>query len=134
MTDTQKNIGPKDIGGICVMVIDDDPLVRETIRNILQARDISVVEAEDGAQGLDLYRQTPVPVVITDLLMPGKEGIETIAELRRMAPELKIIAISGGGATNNLTFLELAQKIGADKTLSKPFKPRDLLNTITAVL
>lgn len=116
------------------MVIDDDPLVRETIRNILQIKDIEVLEAEDGAQGLEIFAEQPVPLVITDLLMPGKEGIETISELRKIEPDLKIIAISGGGATNNMTFLELARKMGATKTLSKPFKPKELLDTVTAVL
>lgn len=122
------------IGGLQVMVIDDDPLVRETIRNILKVKDIDVLEAEDGAQGLELFADRPVPLVITDLLMPGKEGIETISELRKIEPDLKIIAISGGGATNNMTFLELARKMGATKTLSKPFKPKELLDTVTAVL
>lgn len=120
--------------GLRVMVIDDDPLVRETIRNILAMKKIEVVEACDGEEGLEIFARTPVPVVITDLLMPGKEGIETISELRRISPETKIVAISGGGATNNLTFLELARKMGATKTLSKPFRPKELIDIIEAVI
>ena len=103
------------------LVIDDDELARGTLSTMLEAAGFEVLQAEDGKRGLDIFRASAPGLVVTDILMPNKEGIETILELRRLDREVKIIAVSGGGRVGANQFLEVAQKLGADEVLSKPF-------------
>lgn len=117
-----------------VLVIDDDALVRSTIRRLLERADFTVFEARHGADGLSLIAGQPVDLVITDILMPVKEGIETILELRQNYPTLPIIATSGGDRTGNNEFLEMASKLGADRVLAKPFRSRELLDMVGEIL
>jgi DNA-binding response OmpR family regulator len=117
-----------------ILVIDDDDDVRETICDILRAAGYEVEQASDGDQGLRAFGQTGFDLIVTDILMPQKEGIETILEIRDGNPEIKIIAISGGDRTGNYAYLEMAKKLGADKTLKKPFAPRQLLDLIEGIL
>lgn len=113
-----------------ILVIDDDPLVRTTLRKVLERAGHQVVEAADGIQGLDQYRAHRADVVVTDIIMPDKEGIATIMDLRRVDPAVKIIAISGGGRTGTFDFLRIAKEFGAAKTLQKPFANEALLAAI----
>ncbi len=99
----------------------------------LRSAEYEVAEASDGLLGLKAAAQAPFDLVITDILMPNKEGIETMRELRRQESGLKIIAISGGDRRGG-NFLEMAKKLGADKTLSKPFRPQELLADVAEVL
>lgn len=85
-----------------ILVIDDEPQVRAMLRQMLEREGYEVVEAEEGEEGMRRYREQPVDLVITDILMPQKEGIETIRALRRTNPGVKIIAISGGGRMSKL--------------------------------
>ena len=105
-----------------ILIIDDEEDVRAALVHILERDGHMVVEAGDGNEGLRRFRETPTDLVITDILMPDKEGIETIKDLRKIAPDLKIIAISGGGRIMNTSFLDLAEMLGADMTLKKPFQ------------
>jgi DNA-binding response OmpR family regulator len=118
-----------------ILVIDDDEDVRSCIRNILEHSGYSVLEAENGRVGIDIFRHNPVVLVIVDLFMPEKEGIETIMELRKELADLKILAISGGipgyGPDH---FLHIAQKLGADGTLDKPFNMQQLLSKVENLL
>jgi len=118
-----------------ILVIDDDEDVRSCIRNILEHSGYSVLEAENGRVGIDIFRHNPVVLVIVDLFMPEKEGIETIIELRKEFADLKILAISGGipgyGPDH---FLHIAQKLGADGTLDKPFNMQQLLGKVENLL
>ena len=91
-----------------ILIIDDDEQVRRYLRKILEAQGHEVVAASDGKLGIELCREEPTDLIITDIFMPEKEGLETIGELRRDYPDVKIIAISGGGRTGNLDFLPLA--------------------------
>lgn len=116
-----------------ILVVEDDKHLRAMLKRTLTRSGHSVVEAGDGEQGLALFRAQPTDIVITDILMPGCDGIETIIGLRRMRPDLKIVAISGGGRVGASSYLEIAQKLGAQFTLRKPFKPADLLAAIGAV-
>jgi len=93
-----------------------------------------VLEAADGIEGLEIYRQEPTDLVITDLIMPEKEGIETIIELKRDFPEVKIIAMSGGGRIEPESYLNIAQKLGALQTLTKPFDRKELLEAVHNLL
>lgn len=105
-----------------VLVIDDDDGVRWIIRRAVQADGHRVTEAVDGAEGLRRFAESTVDLVITDILMPEREGIETIIELRRRRPELPILAISGGSElTEPNGLLASADLLGATRVLSKPF-------------
>ena len=117
-----------------ILIIDDEEQVRLYLRSILEPEGHEVVEAPDGKVGLQLYREEPVDLIITDVFMPEKEGLETIRELRREYPEVKIIAISGGGRTGNLDFLPLAKTFGALRTLAKPFDRQEMLDAVQEVL
>lgn len=117
-----------------ILIIDDDDLVRVTLSRILRAADYEVIEASNGDEGLRKHQGGNVDLVITDILMPEKEGLETIRELRLADSEARIIAISGGDRSGNQMFLEMAEKLGADGVLAKPIRQRDLLAKIDAVL
>jgi DNA-binding response OmpR family regulator len=117
-----------------ILVIDDDDLVRATIVAVLERADVDVSEASDGDVGMRLFEEGAHDVVITDILMPNREGIETIRDLRRSKEDVKIIAISGGGNIDKMQLLDLAQKFGADRVLPKPFTPQQVLTTLDEVL
>ena len=106
---------------IDVLVIDDDADLRTVLRDMLETLGCSVTEAEDGAAGVACVNGQDFDLVITDILMPRQEGIETIVALRKIEPHLRIVAMSGGGQVNGLTVLDFAHKLGADSVLEKPF-------------
>jgi CheY-like chemotaxis protein len=110
-----------------VLVIDDDAGIRRMIVRILAAAGHEVSEAADGQEGLQRLREHRHEIVITDIVMPEQEGIETIRRIRAVAPQTRIIAISGGGSTGTGMYLKLAKRTGADITLAKPFRARELL-------
>ena len=113
-----------------ILVIDDEDLVRFCAREILEAVCHEVAEACDGEAGIALHDAAPFDLIITDILMPGKGGIQTINELKSKDPNLKIVAISGGGRNRNLDSLSLAKKYGADRALAKPYTEEDLLKVV----
>ena len=113
-----------------ILIIDDEELVRLTLRQMLERAGHDVEEARNGREGLDVYRQKPAELVITDIIMPEKEGIETIIELRRDYPEVRIVAISGGGRMKDMDYLRLAREFGAHCVLAKPFQIADVLDAI----
>ncbi len=117
-----------------ILVIDDDVQIREMLRQMLEFEGYEVIEAANGKEALKLQQQTPADLVITDLIMPEKEGIETIRELREIFPEIKIIAMSGGGVVGPESYLKIAKSLGAQKTFVKPIERKILLNGIREVL
>ena len=117
-----------------LMVIDDERLARLTLRKILERVGHEVVEATNGAEGIAMFRAHPCEFVVTDIVMPDKEGVETIKELKRDFPQVPVIAISGGGRTRNLDFLKLAKQHGADMVLAKPFSHDDLSTAVADIL
>lgn len=117
-----------------VLIVDDEELVRVTLRQILQSAGYEITEASDGRQALADYKESRPDLVITDIIMPDKEGIETIIELRAMDPNAKIIAISGGGRVGASDYLELAKRLGADKVISKPLNSEKLLQAVEVVM
>ncbi len=119
-----------------ILVIDDDDQVRSLLRITLEKEGHQVSEASDGKTGLRLYIQEgPPDLVVTDIIMPEIGGIETILALRAEKPDLKIIAISGGGPERDYeSCLEYAQRIGAQAALEKPIRSQDLLETVRRVL
>jgi len=116
-----------------ILIIDDDDALRSVLAKSLRHAGHEVVEATEGRQGMDLFRVTTLDLVVTDLIMPVQEGIETIVSLRREQPDLPIIAMSGG-ASNSKLYLDIAGKIGANRILAKPFRPAELLQAITDAL
>jgi CheY-like chemotaxis protein len=114
-----------------ILVIDDDHLVRYTVSKILSSYGYEVVTATDGKRGMIVLREEHPDAVITDIIMPEQEGIDTIIQIRRERPGIKIIAISGGGRIRNIDFLEMAQSLGADEVIAKPFGADELLNHLT---
>ena len=104
-----------------VLIIDDEALVRATVARMVEREGHRVLQAANGVEGLNIFKRERIDLVVCDIIMPEKEGIETIGELRRNNPTLKIIAISGGGRTENVDFLGMAQRLGADYVLAKPF-------------
>lgn len=116
-----------------VLVIDDDDAMRSTIRRILERDGHEVHEARNGSEGLRVFREEPAEVVVTDLIMPDKEGIETIVELRAEAPAVRILAISEGGISLAEDALDDAVALGADASLPKPFTVDQLRGAVAAL-
>ena len=117
-----------------ILVIDDEGSVREAIRLILEPRGHRIHAVAEGGTGVMYVASTPVDLVITDMLMPGHEGIETIRDLRRHSGDLPILAISGGGSTGFRDALDAARLFGANATLPKPFDMQALVAKVDALL
>lgn len=114
-----------------ILVIDDDAQVRALLRTTLEFAGHEVEEAPDGEIGMRLFCDNPTDLVITDIFMPEREGLETIQELRRSFPETKIIAISGGGRLKDPgNVLQMARMFGASWTFSKPIDRDVLLDVV----
>lgn len=116
-----------------ILLIDDDNGLRSVLAKALGHAGHEVIQASDGKRGCEIFRVTPFDLVITDLVMPVQEGVETIVQLRRENPQVPIIAISGG-LTNSALYLNMAHKIGARKVLGKPFAPSELIAAVNEVL
>ncbi len=112
-----------------VLIIDDDPDIRETVQLMLSEH--TTITAGDGEEGLNICRQTLPDLVLVDIVMPRKEGIETIIDIRKYWPDLPIIAMSGGGRGPHQDYLKDAVALGANKMLAKPFKAADLRQAIS---
>lgn len=118
-----------------ILVIEDERQIREVLKQMLEKAGYEVDIAEDGNEGLALFKKRPADVVVTDILMPGKDGLETIEELSREYPELPIVAISGGGPGEKAQFaLDVAQICGAGRVLAKPFSRKEILSVIQDAL
>ena len=115
-----------------ILIIDDDPELRALLQQTFHAAGHEVTLAADGNQGLQLQCAKPASVIITDLLMPEKEGLETIVEFRQDFPKVPIITISGRPSTE--FFLHMAKRLGAVRTIEKPFRPSELLAAVEQVL
>lgn len=117
-----------------VIVVDDEEQVREMLKETLSQAGHEVLTAANGDEALATHRDHTANVVVTDILMPHKEGIETIRELRRESPELKIIAYTGGGRNEPEHYLRYARSFGADRTFSKPMDIDTLIGAIDELL
>lgn len=117
-----------------VLVIDDEKAMRDLLRRTLEEAGHQVMLATNGREGVQRYRQRRADLIVTDIIMPDQEGVETILALMRDDPQARIIAISGGGRAHYMAPLELAGKHGARRTLEKPFRKTDFLAAVEAVL
>lgn len=117
-----------------LLIIDDDEQVRQLIKEILVNAKYAVIEARDGQEGISLCRQGLIDLVVLDIFMPNKEGLETIKELRQEFPDIKVLAMSGGSSRDSLGVLHIAERLGAHQTINKPFDVETFLETIKAIL
>ena len=115
-----------------ILVIEDDANLRLLLEQLLTAAGYNVRTAADGKQGASLCLATPPDLVITDIYMPNRDGLEVIMDLRQHCPQTRIIAISGQITTKNM--LPAASTLGAARTLAKPFQPQELLAAVEEVL
>lgn len=115
-----------------ILLIDDNDQIRALLRRVLEEAGYCVMDAANGHEGLRQFRQNPVALVITDLLMPDSDGLEVTMTLRRESPHVKIIALTGG--VGNLNLLEVAKLLGAHRTMKKPIEMAELLETVQQVL
>ena len=113
-----------------ILIIDDEEMVRQTYRMTLELSGYEVTEASDGDEGIKKFREDPADLVVTDIKMEPKGGLDVIRELRADYPEIKVIAITGYDPTT----LDTAMDLGASRVFTKPLKMAELLGTIEQLL
>ena len=116
-----------------ILIIDDEAPIRKMLTKLLERNGYDVIEAANGNQGIRLFKEHKPEFIITDIVMPEKEGLESIRELKKLNPDVKIIAISGGGLVDPKMYLALASKLGAVKTFSKPIDNEVLISAIKEI-
>lgn len=112
---------------IRVLVIDDSKVVRRTVEAMLRDAGYAALAASDGREGMEMWRETQPDLVLTDIMMPERDGIETMMEIRRHCPQAKILAMTGFSHSGSVDFGEMLRRLGADDVLIKPFNPEVLL-------
>lgn len=117
-----------------ILIIDDDYHILMMINKMLERAGFEVELALNGNEGLELFKQTPVDLVICDIIMPEKEGLETIREMKRLSSDIKILAMSGGGRVSSDNYLNTAIAFGATKTMGKPFSQKQMVSTVRELL
>jgi len=117
-----------------ILIIDDEPQIRSMLRLMLERVGYEVAEAPDGIEGIRRYRENPADLIITDLIMPNKDGIGMIIDLKKEFPKVKIIAMSGGGVNRPEGYLDGAKKLGATRTLTKPIDRDEMLKAVKETL
>ena len=117
-----------------ILLIDDEEAVRQTARRALERAGHDVLEASDGEAGLKLLARSGADLVITDIFMPGEDGIVTVRRMRKEFPGVNVIAVSGGDSTGRLDLRRDAELLGAATSLRKPFSPADLVRVVREVL
>ena len=117
-----------------ILIVEDDDQLRKLLREVLEDENYEVVEAPDGEIASRLFRDNPAELIITDLIMPKKEGLGLIIDIKKDFPETHIIAISGGGHGDPNDYLPIAARLGAVRSFAKPFKIEDLLQAVKEIL
>jgi DNA-binding response OmpR family regulator len=117
-----------------ILIIDDEPYILLMLKKMLERAGYEVDLASNGREGLDLFARASADLVITDIIMPDKEGLELIMEMKRQSPGLKIIAMSGGGRISPESYLECARHFGAEKVFQKPFRQKELVSAVRELM
>jgi DNA-binding response OmpR family regulator len=117
-----------------ILVIDDEPTALDLVRRILEMNGYEVLVATNGQKGLELFLQHPCDLVITDMVMPVKDGLQTILDLRSHAPDLPVVAISGGGTISKERYLAVAGYLDRVITIAKPFAIEDITQAVKKLL
>ena len=113
-----------------ILVVDDDTLVQSTFKILLEKKGYQVLLADDGNQALQTLQAARVDLVLLDILMPDKEGIETLIDIKQRHPKVSVLVMSGGGSRTKHDFLSLAAKFGADATIKKTVGAAEILNLV----
>ncbi len=117
-----------------ILVIDDDDQVRRLLGAILRRKGYAVAEADDGYAGIKHCRGNQVDLVITDILMPEHDGIELLLQIKKTVPHIKVVVISGAVESAEFNYLDVARRLGADRTVRKPFEPAEVLGAVQELL
>lgn len=117
-----------------ILIIDDEPHILLMLKKMLEQFGYEIDLAANGNEGIELYRKSAADLVITDIIMPEKEGLETIREMRRIRPDLKIIAMSGGGKVSADNYLEIARIFGASRVITKPFTKKEMVSAVQELM
>jgi CheY-like chemotaxis protein len=117
-----------------ILLVDDDDQFRTMLSEVLTNAGYQVHQASDGLQAIKYFESQPTDLVITDLVMPNKEGLELILDFKRLYSEVKIIAISGGGRNGPQDYLEAATEFGAQRVFAKPFSTKEIIEAIRQLL
>lgn len=120
--------------GKCILIIDDNLVLLKSLAEKFAMAGATVMVAAEGASGMRCFQRQRPDLVITDIIMPDKEGIETISEIRALAPNLPVLAISGGGRVQASAFLDLAMLLGASDVMTKPFRSQEILDRAARLL
>jgi len=116
-----------------ILIIDDEVYIRDGLKQILDMEGFTTKVAGDGKEALRMIEEEKPDLVITDIIMPEKDGVEVICKAKEKYPDLKIIAISGGGRISAHDYLKIAKQLGANSILTKPFSSSDLISEINKV-
>ena len=117
-----------------ILIVDDEPHILLMLKKMLEPSGYEIDLAANGNEGVELFRKSEADLVITDIIMPEKEGLETIREMRRIKPDLKIIAMSGGGKVSADNYLEIARIFGASKIIAKPFTKKEMVTAVKELM
>lgn len=117
-----------------IIIVDDEEQMRLALRRMLEKEGYSVREAENGDRAIRIHRERQADLIITDIIMPDKEGIGTIVELKSEFPDVKIFAMSGGGKNSPEQYLRMANGLGVDRVFIKPFNREEILSAVAEVL
>ena len=117
-----------------ILLVEDDEQIRTLLREFLEHHGYKVIEAQNGREAITQFSEHLIDVTIMDILLPDKDGLETIQDLRRKSPDAKVIAISGGFDREGVNILKMAERLGALHTLLKPFEMEKLLTTVRETL
>jgi DNA-binding response OmpR family regulator len=117
-----------------ILIIDDESHILLMLKKMLEKSGYEIDLAANGVEGVELFKKSQADLVITDIIMPEKEGLETIREMRRIKPNLKIIAMSGGGKVSADNYLDIAKIFGAAKVIAKPFTKQEMVGAVQELL
>jgi len=117
-----------------ILVIDDDPVLRRVVTLALEAAGHSVLRCENGRKAVAFLEHDHADLLVTDIVMPEMDGVETVRAVRQLDPDLPILAISGGGSFDPKDYLGIAQALGATAVLPKPFRPAELVDVVSQLL
>jgi len=117
-----------------ILIIDDEPYILLMLKKMLERAGYEVDLASNGREGMTVFEKDSADLVITDIIMPDKEGLELILEMKKQRPELKIIAMSGGGRISPESYLECARHFGAEKVFQKPFRQKEIVSAVKELL
>ena len=122
------------LAGQIVLIIEDDPIMLRNLAQWFQQAGCKVTVARDGVEGLEQFSKLRPDAVVTDILMPNREGVETLMAIKNLDPDVKILAISGGGRLGSTDLLRTARGLGADAVMAKPFRSTDVVAAVSRLL